>query len=96
VGLTLINRVNVTVQNFGSNDVSGLTVTVELVYNGTELWGSEGFTKQVDVLRAGERLEISDWVYSGLSSRNIGTVCVSTLMKGNAILDLRTDAIVWD
>jgi len=47
------------------------------------------------VLHAGERLELSDWVYSGLSSRNIGTVCVSTLMKGNAILDVRTDAIVW-
>jgi len=96
VGLTFANRVNVTVQNFDSKDINGLTLTVELVYNGTELLGSEGYTKDIDVLHAGERLEISDLAFSYLSSRNEGTLCIATLMKEDAILDVWSEPVIWN
>jgi hypothetical protein len=97
VGLTLGNRVNVTVQNSGSDDISGLTLAVKLVYNGTELETSKGFTEQIDTLRAGESLEISGWIYYYLSNWGLnGAECISTLMWGKVVLDEQTKLIVWD
>jgi len=93
VGLTLGNRVNVTIENSGAKDVSGLALSVRLVRNGTEL--SEGFTKQIDTLRAGESMEISDTLLYSLDSTSNPAECVSTLMWGNVALDEQTKVIVW-
>ena len=95
-GVTLANRVNVTVQNKGAHDVSGLTLVVRLVYNGTELNTYTGFTKQIDILHAGESLKISDTVFHVVGYTPSGTECVGTLMLGGFVLDERTDTIVWD
>ena len=71
-------------------------MSVRLVFNGTELGYSEGFTERIDTLHAGESLEISRWVRSGLGNRPNRTECVSTLMWGEVVLDERADAIVWN
>ena len=95
-GVTLANRVNVTVQNKGADDVSGLTLVVRLVYNGTELNTYTGFTKQIDILHTGESLKISDTVFHVVGYTPSGTECVGTLMLGGFVLDEQTDTIVWD
>jgi hypothetical protein len=94
-GLSFENEVNVTVQNSGANDVSGLTLAVRLIYNGTELGHSTNFTKQIDTLHAGESLKIRGTIYSVLGNRPNGTECVSTLMWGKVILDKQTKVIDW-
>jgi hypothetical protein len=94
--LTLVNVANVKVQNSGANNISGVTLSVRLVYNGTELYKSEGFTEKIDMLHAGETLEISGWVRSYLGARPNGTECVSTLTWGKVVLDERTEKIVWE
>ena len=95
IGLTLVNTVNLTVKNTGSSDISGLVLSVKLVYNGTELEFSQGFTEQIELLKSGEKLEISKWVFSYLGKRPKGTECVSALMMGEVILDERIDSIIW-
>ena len=95
-GIILRNLVNVTIQNSGSNNVSNLTLTVKLVYNGNEVIHSEGFSKNIDVLPAGESLKISEYVYSYVSLRPEGAECISTLLQGSTVLDDRTDPITWD
>ena len=95
-GIILRNLVNVTIQNSGSNNVSNLTLTVKLVYNGNEVIHSEGFSKNIDVLPAGESLKISEYVYSYVSLRPEGAECISTLLQGSTVLDNRTDPITWD
>ena len=93
--LTLVNVANVTVQNSGAKNISGVTLTVRLVYNGSELGYSKGFTEKIAALHAGESLEISGWVRSGLGNRPNGTECISTLMWGKVVLDERTETILW-
>ena len=95
IGLTLVNTVNLAVKNTGSSDISGLVLSVKLVYNGTELEFSQGFTEQIELLKSGEKLEISKWVLSYLGKRPKGTECASTLMMGEVILDERIDSIIW-
>lgn len=95
-GIILRNMVNITIQNSGSNNVSNLTLTVKVVYNGGEVLHSEGFSKKFAVLPAGESLRISEYVYSYVSFRPEGAECISTLLQGNTILDNRTDPITWD
>jgi len=95
-GIILRNLVNVTIQNSGSNNVSNLTLTVKLVYNGNEVIHSEGFSKNIDVLPAGESLKISEYVYSYVSLRPEGAECISTLLQGSTVLDNRIDPITWD
>jgi hypothetical protein len=95
-GIILRNMVNITIQNSGSNNVSGLTLTVKVVENGNEVIHSEGFSKNIDVLPAGESLKISEYVYSYVSFRPEGAECISTLLQGKTILDNRTDPITWD
>ena len=95
IGLTLVNTVNIAVKNSGSSDISGLILSVKLVYNGTELEFSQGFTEQIELLKSGEKLELSKWVLSYLGRRPKGTECVSTLMMGEVILDERIDSIIW-
>jgi heme/copper-type cytochrome/quinol oxidase subunit 2 len=93
--LTLLNVANITVQNNGAKNISGVTLTVRLFYNGSELGYSEGFTEKIDILHAGESLEISGWVSSGLGNRPNGTECISTLTWGKVVLDERTETIMW-
>jgi len=95
-GIILRNLVNVTIQNSGSNHVSNLTLTVKVVYNGGEVIHSEGISKNIDLLGAGESLKISEYVYSYVAFRPEGAECVSTLLQGNTILDNRTDPKTWD
>jgi hypothetical protein len=95
-GIILRNLVNITIQNSGSDSVSNLTLMVKLVYDGGEVIHSEGFSKNIGVLPAGESLRISEYVYSYVSFRPVGAECVSTLLQGNSILDNRTDPITWD
>ena len=78
------------------NNVSGLTLTAKVVYNENEVIHSEGFSKNIDVLPAGETLKISEYVYSYVSFRPEGAECVSTLLQGKTVLDNRTDPITWD
>lgn len=94
--MTFVNVAAVKVQNNGFNNISGLTLSVGMVYNGSELGHSKGFTEQIDTLHAGESLEISGWVSSVLNNRPNGTQCVSTLLWGKVVLDERTEEIVWD
>ena len=95
-GIILRNMVNITIQNSGLNNVSGLTLTVKVVYDGNEVIHSEGFSKNIDVLPAGVSLKISEYVYSYVSFRPEGAECISTLLQGNIVLDNRTDPITWD
>jgi len=95
-GIILRNMVNITIQNSGSKNVSGLTLTVKVVYDGNEVIHSEGFSKNIDALAAGQSLKISEYVYSYVAFRPEGAECVSTLLQGNTILDNRTDPKTWD
>jgi len=95
-GLILRNMVNITIQNIGSKNVSGLTLTVKVVNDGNEVIHSEGFSKNIDVLPAGQSLKISEYVYSYVAFRPEGAECVSTLLQDNTVLDNRTDPITWD
>ena len=94
--IILRNMVNITIQNSGSKNVSGFTLTVIVVYDGNDVIHSEGFSKNIDVLNAGESLKISEYVYSYVSFRPEGAECINTLLQGNIVLDNRTDPITWD
>ena len=76
VGLTLTNEVRVTVQNVGANisgDAAGLILTVKVMYNSTtQLYGSEGFSKQVDTPHTGDTQEIVGYVFSYIGNRPAG------------------------
>jgi hypothetical protein len=94
-GLTLVNMANVTVQNNGAKNISGVTLTVRVVYNGSKLRYSSGFTEKIDMLHSGESLEISRGVFSVVGNRPNGTECISTLMWGEVVLDERIETIMW-
>ena len=96
IGLTLVNTVNIAVKNTGSGDISGLVLSVKLVYNGTAVDFSQGFSEEIELLKSGEKLEISKWVFSYLGKRPNGAECVSTLILAGVILDERTDPIIWE
>ena len=73
-----------------------MTLTVKVVYNGGEVLHSEGFSKNIAVLVAGESLKISEYVYSYVSFRPEGAECISTLLQGDVVFNNRTDLITWD
>jgi hypothetical protein len=76
-----MSYVNVTVQNSGSTNVSGLTLTVRLLNNKTEV--GEGYTSQINNLLAGESREFSGRILYGLSS----TFSIEIRVKlGNLVL----------
>jgi hypothetical protein len=99
VGLLLENQVRVTVENVGANisaDVTGIILTVKLMYNSTTaLYGASGFSKQVVTLHTGESQEIKGVVYHYLNNMPEGTTCVSTLTLGDFVLDEWTRTIEW-
>ena len=88
VGVALRNRVYITIKNEGDKDINGLALTVKLMYNGTQPYGTWGFTEQIETLHPGESREISNWVYHSLSDPP-NMVCVGTLVKGDVVLDER-------
>jgi len=87
-GLTLAHPVKVTVKNMGVKDVSGLTLTVKLVYVDTQTEVGQGYVKQIDMILAGEILEFSDSIWATLGSfSKDSAVCVVTLTLGDVVLD---------
>ena len=81
-GLTIASKVNVTVQNHGFTDLSGLALTVRLVNNNTEV--GNGYVQQIDGLRAGESREFSGNIFYGLGS---SFQIESRLKLGDVVLD---------
>jgi len=81
VGLTISSQVNVTVQNNGTTELSGLTLTVRLLNNNTEV--GQGYVQQINGLRAGETREFSGNVLYGISTV---FVVESTVKLGDMIL----------
>jgi predicted PurR-regulated permease PerM len=82
VGLTIGSHVNVTVQNKGTTELSGLTLTVRLVNNNTEV--GRGYVKQIDRLGAGESREFSGDILYGLG---ISFKIESIVKLGDIVLD---------
>lgn len=81
-GLTIGSKVNVTVQNDGFTDLSGLTLTVRLVNNNTEV--GHGYFQQIDRLRAAESREFSGNILYGLGS---SFQIESRVKLGDVVLD---------
>jgi hypothetical protein len=82
VGVTIGSQVNVTVQNNGFADLSGLTLTVRLMNNNTEV--GRGYVQQIDGLNAGESREFSGNILYGLDSE---FEIESRVTLGDIILD---------
>jgi hypothetical protein len=86
----IASKVGVTVQNNGFTDLSGLTLTVRVVNNNTEV--GDGYVQQIDMLRAGESREFSGGIlYTAGSSFEIE----STVKLGDVILDKYTQTVRW-
>lgn len=81
-GLTISSQVSITVENDGVTDISGLTLTVRLLNNNTEV--GDGYVKQINGLRAGEIREVSGAVFYGIDSV---FVIESTVKLGGVVLD---------
>jgi hypothetical protein len=81
-GLTIASQVNATVENGGFTDISGLTLTVRLLNNNTEV--GDGYVQQINGLRAGEIHEFSGAVFYGIDSV---FVIKSTVKLGGVVLD---------
>jgi predicted PurR-regulated permease PerM len=82
-GLTIMSQVEVTVQNIGSTDLSGLTLTVRLL-NKNNVEVGDGYSQQIDGLRAGESREFSGAVYYSIDSK---FMIESTVTIGDVVLD---------
>ena len=78
IALTLINGANVTIENFGVNDVKGLVLTIK------HSSPSEGEPYNLEILRSGEKREINCNLFSVVGT--IGWVTV-TLKLDEAIID---------
>jgi uncharacterized protein YlxW (UPF0749 family) len=95
VGMTLAHPVNVTVQNTGVNDVSGLNLTVKLLDKDTQTEVGRGFAKQIDMIHGGEILEFSGSILATIDSFSTSSaVCVVTLTLGDFVLDERIITLV--
>jgi len=81
-GLTIMSSAKVTVQNNGSTDLSGLTLTVRLLSGNTEI--GDGFVTQINGLRAGESREFSGAILYGIDSV---FMIESTVTLGDIFLD---------
>jgi predicted PurR-regulated permease PerM len=86
--VNLFQNFKVTIENMGNNNVSGLTLSVKLlmaVYTKAEI---DEYTTQIDIIRAGQIVEI----YADVSVGVIGSyahtaVGVVTLTLGDVLLD---------
>jgi hypothetical protein len=89
-GLAIGYSVNVTVQNTDVIAVSGLTLTVRLLYKGTliEVKDSRGFSKHIDMLNAGESREVTGEVIATLDSFSTASAaCAIRLSVNDVALD---------
>ena len=86
VCLTFVNEVKVTVENYGIEEINGITLTVRLLNNGTLLYNSRPYVTGIDALHAGESREISGKIYWARLSTT-PTHCVSTLTFDDVVLD---------
>jgi regulator of replication initiation timing len=88
--VNLFQAFKVTIENMGDNNVSGLTVSVELLSVRTNAKIDE-YTTQIGFIRAGEIEEIGGFVSVGVIGRYAHTaVGVITLSYGDVLLDQLT------
>jgi regulator of replication initiation timing len=84
--VNLFQNFKVTIENMGNNNVSGLTLSVKLLSVGTNAKIGE-YTKQIDIIRAGQIVEISGFVSVGdIGSYAHTAVGVITLTLGDVLL----------
>jgi hypothetical protein len=94
-GGTLAFPVEVTVENTGVNDVSGLTLTVKVVYVGNETMAAwHPYVEQIEVIHAGEVLKLSGdiWAQMGSFSKD-SAVGVITPMLSDFVFDEWTQTL---
>jgi predicted PurR-regulated permease PerM len=86
--VNLFQNFKVTIENMGNNNVSGLTLSVKLlmaVYTKAEI---DEYTTQIDIIRAGQIVEIYGDVSVGVIGSYAHTaVGVVTLTLGDVLLD---------
>ena len=86
VGVTVIQDFNVTITNTGNNTVSGLTLSVEVFSVETNAKFAEQ-TQQIDVIRAGQIVEISSHIVVGpVGGVTYSGTGVITLTLGDVLL----------
>jgi hypothetical protein len=74
------------VENYGIEEINGITLTVRLLNNGTLLYNSRPYVTGIDALNTGESREISGKIYWARLSTT-PTHCVSTLTFDDVVLD---------
>jgi regulator of replication initiation timing len=85
--VNLFQSYKVTIKNMGNNNVSGLTLYVELLSVGTDRTIGD-YTSQIDFIHAGEIVEIGGLVSVGrIDSYAHTAVGVITLTVGDVLLD---------
>jgi chaperonin cofactor prefoldin len=85
--VNLFQSYRVTIKNMGNNNVSGLTLYVELLSVGTDRTIGD-YTSQIDFIHAGEIVEIGGLVSVGrIGSYAHTAVGVITLTVGDVLLD---------
>jgi hypothetical protein len=84
--VTFQNEVKVTVENHGINEINGITLTVKLLNNGTEVDNYSAFVTQIETLHAGESREILGNIFWSLLDAKV-THRVCTLKLGDIVLD---------
>ena len=85
--VNLFQNFKVTIKNMGNNTASGLSLSVKLLSVGTNTKIDED-TKQIDIIRAGQIVEISGFVSVGdIGSYAHTAVGVIMLSLGDVLLD---------
>jgi hypothetical protein len=99
-GMTLINNVNVTVQNNDVVPLSGLTIEIKLFKQDKINQIGTPEETQTGIIEPGESLNVTAWVLTGVgeANRTLGgnltdAVCVATLIVGDRVLDKFTQPI---
>ena len=81
-GMTGFIDFNISISNTGVNDVEGLTLEVRTVDN------AHNSTRRLDVIRAGETVELQDGFVYGYPS-GMGDSYMATLKLGGIVLDVQ-------
>jgi hypothetical protein len=96
-GMAILYSFSVNVTNVGINDVNGVVLTVQVMYNGSVHF-YDGFhtidldnsISQIGTLRAGEERSISGDVYDPLFWQGVPVDYVASVKIGDLVLDERT------
>ena len=78
---------NVSIQNTGENDVSGITLVVRILSNNTE---QSNYTKILDTLSAGTKMEVNGVIEDFHSAFVENRTYTATILLGGVVLDERT------